>query len=205
MWGRRIVSAATAALVTCVSLVGPSSAAPEAVTWAGDQAFAVWLRSEGKEIVAYVAVAVTATDVQPNQAFVERSVCIRQGRGGFVCRFPPELQPIGPTDFFMDPLLREATLNAELDGVQHSITWVADHDHPIIVEGATVGPSVVGTGGAMVRFTNASGNMFGKELVGGFFDMSVLVRQAGAYVVNEGMLQAFTVRADGMRYRFVPR
>jgi hypothetical protein len=43
VWGRRIVSAAVAALIASTVVAMPTSAEPVADAWAGEQAFAVWL------------------------------------------------------------------------------------------------------------------------------------------------------------------
>jgi hypothetical protein len=107
-------------------------AAPPAAAVAGQEAFAVWVRPEGKKLVAYFAVAERYVDPTGGglvtAAGVAKGTCQRSGGRGFrmtLCSARGRVKEIPFEDFVVDPALGSATMTVTMAGRTHTVEWTA--------------------------------------------------------------------------------
>jgi hypothetical protein len=172
-------------------------AAPPAAAVAGQEAFAVWVRPEGKKLVAYFAVAERYVDPTGGglvtAAGVAKGTCQRSGGRGFrmtLCSARGRVKEIPFEDFVVDPALGSATMTVTMAGRTHTVEWTAADRAPSAGAGVEAGPGGVGAGAGMGRYTRAEGKVFGARLTRRDLEFAVLSQSAGAGV-------GLPVRDDG--------
>ena len=165
----------------------PLAATPAAAV-AGQEAFAVWVRPEGKKLVAYFAVAERYVDPTSGglvtAAGVAKGTCHVSGGRGFrmvVCGASGRMKEIPFEDFVVDPVLRSATMTVTMAGRTHTTEWTAVDRAPSAGAGVEAGPGGVGAGAGMGRHVRARGKVFGASLdARRDLEFAVLSQSAGA-------------------------
>lgn len=181
---RRIV---IAALVAALAL--PLVAAPAQATVYQDGT-AIWVRPQGKKLIAYFAMA--ERFVEPGAGGVITLAGVAKGECRVVrtkhfeivtCTVFGRLHEIPFEDFVVDPLLGSASMTVTVRGTTHSVSWTANDLAPSSAGGVEAGPWGIGAGAGMQRYTDAEGTVFGKTMGSDDdYDIAVLTQSAGVGV-----------------------
>lgn len=177
-------------IVAVVAALALPLTAQPAPAVAQQEAFALWVKPEGKKLRAYFALAERYVDPAGGgivtAAGVAKGTCQVHGGRRFqlvACSARGRMKEIPFEDFVLDPTLARGTMKVEVAGATHEVEWIAADAAPSTGGGAEVGPYGAGAGAGMGRDTTARGNVFGKSLeTRGEYDFSLLAQSAGFFV-----------------------
>jgi hypothetical protein len=176
----------------CVAGLAPASASPTVGAGVGgsEEAFAGWTfmtsRTHGVFYFADAWRSVYAPTGLDAQGVVGKGLCEAAHGKGFtiiICFAQGHAHPVSLDQFQMDPLLRSATLDLEVRGAHHHVSWHGDGSTPGVGEFAGVGAGWAQAGVADARPARARATLFGRKLGGGGLPFAFLGMGAGAAAI----------------------
>jgi hypothetical protein len=216
---RRLIAAGVGALV--LATVAPASSASAAASAYADaqggavaDATAAWIvldhHGGGDFYYAEGVRQVWVPTGFESVGFVARGRChsVHNKHVTFVvCTAFARPHPVSLDEFVIDPLLRTASLNLRLRGVNHRVRWVG-RGSPGAGEQIGAGPGWIVAAAGVARSARATGTLFGHRVSGGHSMAYLAVSALGYAVASPGTHLTRTGRPDGsmlVRYRAVLR